>query len=339
MAQITFTDDAIAPKVITFGDSPLVKWFAYIRSSADNNIYLRRSVDGVVDPEVLTVSANPPAFGATQSGVDYFNFIQDPADSTKAHLYFLSDGTLFRITVTSTPVGEQPSAQQFDRVNNRADTIVTKVGAGAPLAATANFGAIPAPTVALLRSETPGNRTLVITPRNGPTERYFPLFVEVYRAQNEAGSVLFDTLFVGAIPTGTHIQFAIENPEAAGGNTELWHVRALNSVYNTRSNFAHVYDDGTDPFAEGTNAQAIGSVGASLIPATTKISRLPVKVTRSDATSAQALGGAGGSLTPATTKVVYVPDKYIRAEPDEPAEGVGGVGASLIPIVTKQRVV
>jgi hypothetical protein len=225
MTQITFSDDALVPKCITFGGTVnVVRWYAYVRSSADHNIYLQRSVDGVLSPEVLTVEANPPAFGADQPGISYFNFVADPADNTKAHLYWLSDGSLFRITVTSTPIGEQPTTQQFDRVNNRADIQFPDLNLGSPFAPASSFGQLPTPGLTLLRSETPGNRTLVITPLYGPSEAYFPVIIEVYRAQNQGSAVLFDTLFVGPIPMGTAVQLSLEVPEASGGNTE--HARA-----------------------------------------------------------------------------------------------------------------
>lgn len=336
MAQITFTDDALVPKCITFGGTTnVVRWYAYIRSSADNNIYLRRSVDGVLAAEVLTVEANPPAFGADQPGIEYFNFIADPADNTKAYLYFLSDGTVFRITVTSTPIGEQPTTQQFDRVNNRADTMIPAVGsAGAPMSPTGAYGQIPPPTLEVVRSSIPGNHVLIIGPVNGPTERYFPTIVEVYRAQNEANSVLFDTLFVGPVA-----QLTLEVPAPAGGNTELWHARSLNPEFGTQSNFSHLWDT-KDPIGEAGPNQALSGAGSPLTPGIIKLSRQPQKITRQEPDeTVQPVSSAGSPLTPAVVKLSRQPIKTSEQESDETVQPVGSAGSPLTPTIVKQRVV
>lgn len=337
MAQITFSDDALVPKCITFGGTTLVvRWYAYIRSTSDNDIYLQRSVDGVLDPEVLTLQANPPAFGALQPGIEYFNFVVDPTDNTQAHLYWLSDGTLFRVTVTSTPIGEQPTLQQYDRVNNRADTTPPDIGLGALLVPTGPpAGAIPRPGFTLVISETPGNRLLVITPFKGPTEAYFPTVVEVFRAQNRGGSVLFETLFVGG-----QVQLTLEVPEATGGNTEMWHARSLNTVFGTQSNFAHAWDPGPDPTREATTMQAFSSLGGVLTPAYTKVSRLPVKINRQEADEdVQPFSSLGGTLTPSVVKQMIEPIKFIEQEADEDVQPFSSLGGCLTPTVIKQRVV
>ncbi len=341
MTQITFSDDALVPKCITFGGTTnVVRWYAYVKTASDHNIYLQRSVDGVLAAEVLTVLANPPAFGALQPGISYFNFIADPADNTKAHLYWLSDGTLFRITVTSNPIGEQPSTQQFDRVNNRADTTRPEIGLGANLTPPVSFGAIPAPGLVIVRSDTPGNRLLVITPLKGPTEAYFPQVVEVYRAPNQGNAVLYATLFVGSPTSSTVVQLSLEVPEATGGNTELWHARSLNPEFLTKSNYAHAYDNGNDPNAEATTTQGFGSLGSNLTPPVTKVSRLPIKVTRQEPDEdVQSFGSLGSDFTPSVVKQTIEPIKFIEQEPDEGVQSFGSLGSNLTPVVTKQRVV
>jgi hypothetical protein len=341
LTQITFTDDALVPKCITFGGTTnVVRWYAYIRSTGSNDIYLQRSVDGVLDPEVLVVQANPPAFGAPQPGLSYFNFIADPSDNTKAHLYFLSDGTLFRITVTSTPIGEEPTTQQFDRVNNRADTTRPELGLGSLLIPGVSGTAIPRPSVALVRSETPGQRLLIITVNNGPDERRQGRIVEVYRAQNQANSVLYDTLFVGEPTSSTYIQLVLEVPAAVSPNEELWHVRSLNPAFNTISEYTHVFDNGNDPTAEATSAEGFSQLGSHLTPVITKVSRLPIKIARNDVPeNVQPFSGVGSHLTPVITKQTIEPIKFIEQEPNQNVQPFSGLGSPLTPIVTKQRVV
>lgn len=335
--QITFTDDALVPKCITFGGTVnVVRWYAYIKSGSLYNIYLQRWVDGVFDAEVLAVEANPPAFGADQPGLEYFNFIADPSDNTKAYLYFLSDGTLFRIQVTSSPIGELPTTQQFDRVNNRADTRFPDIGsASAPLSPASLAGQMPPPTMVMLESTTPGNRVLVLGAVNGPTERYFPTAIEVYRAQNEGESVLFATVYVRPVP-----QLILEVPAAAGGNTELWHARSVNQIYDTRSNFVHVWDNGTDPTGEAGDSEALGGASAPLTPDLVKVSRQPVKVTKQEPDEdAQPLSSASAPITPLLTKVSRQPIKTAQQEPDQDAQPLSSASAPLTPLFVKQRVV
>ena len=55
-----------------------------------------------------------------------------------AYIYFISDGVLWRIKVTSSPIGEEPVAQSFDRSDTRKD-IVRFTAGGSPYRAVAGF--------------------------------------------------------------------------------------------------------------------------------------------------------------------------------------------------------
>ena len=96
--QITSTADASVTKCVTFAGSPLVKWYAYVRSGS---IYLRREEAGVIGPETLVLNGN----------VEDFDFIVDPADANQAWIYYLCDGELQRFGVNSSPIGEAPTQQ------------------------------------------------------------------------------------------------------------------------------------------------------------------------------------------------------------------------------------
>jgi len=74
-----------------------VRWFAYKRS--DGFVYLQRDVDGVIEPESLVIPEN----------VSWFDFIVDPVDPNNALIYWLSEGLLSCVSVTSTPIGELPA--------------------------------------------------------------------------------------------------------------------------------------------------------------------------------------------------------------------------------------
>lgn len=106
MTQLTSSDDASVPRVITFGGSPLVKWYAYVRAG---DVYLRREEDGVIASESMIIQA---LGSAKVADVD---FVIDPSDNTVAWIYFIDTlGNVYNMSVTSSPIGEMPSLQTFN---------------------------------------------------------------------------------------------------------------------------------------------------------------------------------------------------------------------------------
>lgn len=110
MGRITVTDDTSIPRTITFGGSPLVNWYLYVRAG---DLYIQHEYAGIIEsPEAQIVTAT------LQAVVDV-DVIVDPTDATVAKMYVLLDGgAVYVIDVTSDPVGEQPTLQNIDDSDN-----------------------------------------------------------------------------------------------------------------------------------------------------------------------------------------------------------------------------
>lgn len=98
--KITTTGDIGKVRAITFGGTPLVKWYAYIRD-ADGDLYLQRESGGVRGSEAKVLTCG-------EAIVD-FDFAVDPVDPNQAWVYFIINGQARRFGVNSLPIGELPT--------------------------------------------------------------------------------------------------------------------------------------------------------------------------------------------------------------------------------------
>jgi len=269
--RITFSEDTYQPKVIAFGGSPSIRWYAYLRES-DNNLYLRRSVDEVLEAEILVVEPNPPQLNrAESSGISWFDLVRDPVDPEVAWVYWLSDGTLWRMSVTSTPIGEAPTTRQFARIANRWDVQGTVV-AGHYRAPGASQPQIPTPTLVLAESAVPGMRDLVIIFPPPLSEIYRPDAVEIYRVPNGGGAVRLPSQ--PTVPVIGLITLAVPAPPA--GEYILWRARGIQrDSPNLKGPFGSAFDFGR---AEADVTAAGGYVsGHYRAPVATKVDFSPIK--------------------------------------------------------------
>ena len=279
--QITFTDDARRPRTITFGGDPLVRWYAYLRDP-DGNLYLQREEDGVLDSEELIVSPDPPSFGAPSTGIEWFDFHVDPSDASKAYLFFLSDGTLWEMVVTSTPVGEKPTAKLFDRINNRADLDRDVPIGGLHRRPSVSQTSLPRPVLAIATNPAPNTNTLVISLGSAPLE---PDLVEVYQSPNGGSTVLFAVVNAAS-------QILLDVPAPTAPDYTIWRARSVSLAPAAVSLYGQTLDTGAIPSTDLASSTSAG--GAWRKSGVTKTNRQPIKAgTRTDTDGKnQSAGGA-----------------------------------------------
>jgi hypothetical protein len=205
LAFITFTDDTDRPKTITFGGSPLVRWYLYLRNPS-RDLYMRREDNGVLAAEVFIVEPiDPPLPDSPLAGIEDMDVVVDPNDATKARIYWTSDGTVWCVVVTSSPIGEQPTKQVFDRQSNRFDLYTVGDNPG---------GAY----------KTSGDTERALESRVSQTFETEPNVMELYRAIDNTSYALYvSTTFVG-----TFRQFVFEVPaNTVATPADFWKARVL----------------------------------------------------------------------------------------------------------------
>lgn len=314
--RITFSGDAIEPKVITFGGTPLVRWYAYLRTSLSNRLCLQRSVDGVLEPEIVVVESNPPALNKAESeGITWFDFHADPVDVTKAYLYFIADGTLWRNEIVSTPIGEAPTTTQYDRVNNRYERLNLKIGAAN--SAEANFRVNTGPGVYsvesfLIPGSAPGLVKIFSIVYPPFYVDYDPDILEFYRLPTGAIGEFYQTLPIPPLEAVPVPRFVILEVAAATlGSPIVWAMRAVQTKTGKKDSvFTRVTDTGETPTVELISFNV--GAGTSSEPSFKKQSQQPIKLSRAEAISLAA--GAGSSAEPSYKKIPYTPIKKAYSE-------------------------
>lgn len=299
MAFITFTDDTDIPKTITFGGSPLVRWYLYLRNPS-RNLYVQREDNGVLGPETLILlPISPPLPDSPLNGIEDVDIVVDPNDATKAHIYFTSDGTLWRFTVTSTPIGEQPTQQVFDRQNGRFDVFRVGDNTGGNFRASGDnrqraleylpFSSeafrtiqLPIPTIAITLGPTPAQRTLLINVPFAILDYNEPDALEIYRSVDEQGFTLFQTIQFSGTPRFFEVIVPADVPATA---PDWWKAKTIQTPQDRTSLFSiPVVDQPIDAFRVGDNTG-----GAFFTPEdTASVTRwqvttiLPIKANKSD---------------------------------------------------------
>jgi len=286
--QITFTNDALKPKVITFGGSPLVKWYAYILEGQNGRLYLRRSVDGILGSEILVMEANPPTAPKTESiGITWFAFHVDPTDATKAYIYFIADGTLWRSEVTSSPIGEEPTTQQFDRTTNRYENADLAVSPNRFAEGYHAKTTIPTPGIALVETANPAARQLIVTVPPADNALFEPDTIEVYRLIDGGNGTLY---YSGGLPGGRQLVLTVATNTAT---FTKWAARVTKRSPAFQSVFVSVIDSGnldTDAFGVLAPSRPLEAYFA-------KVDRAPIK----------------RSLTETATQLATSPSRFAEA--------------------------
>jgi hypothetical protein len=164
--KITTSNDTDLPRVVHLGLN--VIWYVYRR--ADRKLYLQREAAGARGAEV--------EIAQFVSAVDV---AIDPG-GLKAWIYFVTDGSLRRIEVTTT--SETPSTQAVQRNDGWYERVLVRPSMGTDSAFTPTE--IGAPTIALFDSGSPLTRTLVAIPPSVNIGRVS--FLRIYRALSIAGA-------------------------------------------------------------------------------------------------------------------------------------------------------
>jgi hypothetical protein len=238
LAFITFTDDTNRPKTITFGGSPLVRWYLYLRDPS-RDLYMRREDNGVLAAEVFIVEPIDPSLpDAPLQGIEDMDIVVDPNDATKARIYWTSDGTVWCVVVTSSPIGEQPTKQVFDRQSNRFDLYTVGDNPGGAyktsgdteralesrVPQTFETDSLPTPSVQIAENPDPTKHTLIVNVPAASLPNHEPNVMELYRAIDNTSYALYvSTTFVG-----TFHQFIFEVPvNTAATPADFWKARVL----------------------------------------------------------------------------------------------------------------
>lgn len=303
--QVTFTDDARRPKVATFGGSPLVNWYAYIRDP-DGKLYLQREENGVLAPEITVIEGNVPPVGQAESeGITGFDFIYDPVDPTQAHLYFLADGTLYRVTVTSSPIGEEPTTQQFDRTNNRFDVLSPVFSTGMPFESFSRISGIEIPSVYVVETGNPSTSRVIIIVPPASVPLFDPDFVELVVMPNGGDGVL-DNVF--AVPPSRIIIYDVP---ANSVDFTTWAARSVRLSPSLKSGYSRAIDDGNYTTDAPQPFLATGLVFEGFVR---KVNRQPVKRSLTEPGTVIALG-TGQPFEGFVRKIDRQPVKTSHEEP------------------------
>jgi hypothetical protein len=363
MAFITFTDDTDIPKTITFGGSPLVRWYLYLRNPS-RNLYIQREDNGVLGPETLILlPISPPLPDSPLNGIEDVDIVVDPSDATKAHIYFTSDGTLWRFTVTSTPIGEQPTQQVFNRQNGRFDVFRVGDNTGGNFRASGDnrqraleflpFSTesyrstqLPIPTIAITLGPTSVQRTLLINVPDAKIDYNEPDALEIYRSVDGAGYTLFQTIQFSGTPRFFEVIVPADVPATV---VDAWKAKTIQTPQNRTSLFSiPVFDNPIDAFRVGDNT------GGNLFSPDDTASRdrwqvttiLPIKKSETDDGQFTAGDNCGGNFfasddtasKPNTWQVITIlPIKETQPDDGQFTVGDNCGGAFFAPSFDKTR--
>jgi hypothetical protein len=258
----------------------------------------------------MVVEANLPVPPSVDSpGETWFAFHVDPNAATKALLYFLSDGTLWRSEVTSTPIGEEPTTQQFDRRNNRYERFVAGFGSNTPYEATGSKTNLPIPGMVLVHTEVPTVRQLIINVPESTVspDIYEPDAIELYRMPNGGDGALYLSA-----PMPESRVLIVNVTSAVSPATITWAVRTVRGTPELHSPYVRAIDDNI-PDADAL----IGAWGSStpFEASMSKVDRAPIKKSFQEANF---IPGRGSS-TPFEASMSKVDRAPIKENFEEPS--------------------